>query len=291
MSTTTSVDNSDSDLKCMEVWGGNGSRENHFVRPGLDIWIRSQSVNDSEAGGSDLHLLSSCSSGRVTRMMVADVCGQGSQFADLVDEFRELMKQNINTIRQTRFVREINRRLEAGSELGCFATMMIGTYFSPTQSFSLCNTGHPPPLLFRVAEQEWSVFKKRPGNLPENLELSGVADGMVNINEYQHFETKLQPGDLILSYSDAFTQCQTSLGRTLGVHGLLDRVRTLDCREPNQLLTRLVQQIQSEDPTNLAIDDATILLCQATKTTVPWFDNFLAPFRYLHGATDKTTIE
>jgi serine phosphatase RsbU (regulator of sigma subunit) len=224
-------------------------------------------------------------------MMVADICSQGAQFADMAKEFRELMKRNINTIRQTRFVREISRHLEASSELGCFATMMIGTYFSPTRTLSLCSTGHPPPLLFRAAEQEWSIFRKQPEGSPESSGLLGVVDGVVTIDEYQHFQTKLQPGDMVMSYSDALTECQTSAGHTLGVHGLLDRVRSLDSHEPDQLLTRLVQQIQSEDPVNLALDDATVLLCQATTTSVPWLDNLLAPLRYLQGAADKTTID
>ena len=38
---------------CMEVWGGNGTTENHFTRPGLDIWISSQSKNCVEAEGSE----------------------------------------------------------------------------------------------------------------------------------------------------------------------------------------------------------------------------------------------
>ncbi|WP_218932221.1 PP2C family protein-serine/threonine phosphatase [Adhaeretor mobilis] len=220
-------------------------------------------------------------------MMMADICSQGSQFEELVDELRELMKRNINTIRQTRIVQQINHQLEESSELGCFATVMVGTYFSPTRSLSLCNTGHPPPLLFRAAEQKWSVLKKKPAGSPQTTGWLGV----VNVDEYQHFQTKLQPGDMILSYSDTLTQCQTSTGQTLGIHGLLDRVRSLAFDEPNQLLARLIQQIKSEDPVNLAIDDTTVLLCKATSTSVPWLDNLLAPFRYLQGATDKTYMD
>lgn len=274
-------------LNCMEVWGGNGSRENHFVRPGLDVWIHSQAVSSSVAGGSDLYLLSSCSSGRITRMMVADVCSQGPHYAELAEKVRELMKQDINTIRQTRFVRETSRRLAESSEHGCLATALIGTYFAPTRKLSLCNTGNPPPLLFRAADQCWSVVKQVPQDKPASPNSLRVTD----YEEYQNFETTLASGDILLSFSNALTECCSEDGRILGMHGLMERVRQLDPKQPGELAAALTDKIKQEHPDNLANDDATVLLWQGTKTSVPWRDNLLAPLRYFQRAADKTKIE
>ncbi|QEG37595.1 PP2C family protein-serine/threonine phosphatase [Bythopirellula goksoeyrii] len=287
MTSVTLTNENESSLKCMEVWGGNGSRKNHFVRPGLDVWIHSQAVSSSAAGGSDLYLLSSCSSGRITRMMVADVCSQGSHFAELAEEIRELMKRNINTIRQTRVVREISRRLVESSRHGCIATALIGTYFAPTRKLVLCNTGNPPPLLYRAAHQEWSVLKQVPQNTTAIHKSFMVSD----FEEYQYFETQLDFGDMLLSIGNALTECRSKDGRIIGMHGLEERVRHLDPRRPGELVAALTEELKQEHRDNLSIDDATVLLWQVTKTSVPWRDNLLAPLRYFQGANDNTNIE
>ncbi|MBD13914.1 MAG: hypothetical protein CMJ72_01970 [Planctomycetaceae bacterium] len=287
MSTATSTSPGDSDLQCMEVWGGNGSRENHFVRPGVDVWITSQAVDCNLSGGSDLYLLSSCSSGRITRMMVAEVCGQLPHYTKLSYELRELMKQNINTIRQARFVSEISRRFAECSEHGCFATTMISTFFSPTRTLSFCNTGNPPPLLFNSQQQDWSTLKQ----VPKDLTITPESWCVTDFEEYQNFETKLNVDDLALCFSNAITECCDTQGRTIGMEGVFERVRKLDPTQPEQLIATLTEQIKQEHPDNLAFDDTTILLCQGTMTTVPWKDNLLAPLRYFQGATDKAKIE
>ncbi len=80
-------------------------------------------------------------------MLLADVCGFGSLFADISSELRDLLKRNVNTIKQSRAVREMSCRLDDASHRGGFASTLISTYFAPTRSFSLCNAGHPPPFL------------------------------------------------------------------------------------------------------------------------------------------------
>ena len=114
-------------MKCMEVWGGHGATNHHVTRPGLDVWIWSQSREVSDAGGGDLHLLSSCASGRITRLVFADVCGFGSLFADIAADLRELMKRNVNSLAQARFVRQMSCRLDEAAERGGFASTLVST--------------------------------------------------------------------------------------------------------------------------------------------------------------------
>ncbi len=135
----------------MAVWGGNRASDDYLCRPGLDIWVWSQTQDRGEAVGSDLHLLSSCASGRITRMLLAEICGQGALSVEIAEALRELMKRNLNTIQQARFVNDMNQHLTEASERGGFASTLISTYFASTRSFTLCNAGHPPPFLYRAA--------------------------------------------------------------------------------------------------------------------------------------------
>ena len=67
-------------MQCMEIWGGNQMVDNHVVMPGLDAWVYSRPYGQAAAGG-DVHYVSSCATGRITRLLIADVSGHGSQVA------------------------------------------------------------------------------------------------------------------------------------------------------------------------------------------------------------------
>ena len=137
-------------MQCMEVWGGNVRVEKHFQMTGLEVWISSQPEGRAIAGG-DVYYLSSCSSGRISRILLADVSGHGGIVARTAAGLRDLMRQNINVISQRRFVAAMNRQFSATSRDEDFATAIVSSFFSPTRSLSLCNAGHPHPLLFRAA--------------------------------------------------------------------------------------------------------------------------------------------
>ena len=198
-------------MRCMEVWGGHGPTNHHFARPGLDIWIWSRAQRSTEAGGGDLHLLSSCASGRISRMLLADVCGYDSLFPEIASELRELMVQNVNSIRQAQIVRGMCRRLEKASHRGGYASTLISTYFAPKRSLTICNAGHPPPLLFRAQTREWSVQRQAP-NVAASRK---TAPGVVDQNEYQQFKITLEIGDMVLGFSNVLTECRSAAATAL----------------------------------------------------------------------------
>lgn len=144
-------------MQCMEVWGGNVRVEKHFQMPGLDLWVSSQPEGYAAVGG-DVYYLSSCASGRITRILLADVSGHGELVARTAAGLRDLMRQNINVISQRRFVAAMNRQFSTTSSDGDFATAIVSSFFAPTKSLSLCNAGHPDPLIFRAAQRQWTTL-------------------------------------------------------------------------------------------------------------------------------------
>src|SRR5262249_55062163 len=63
-------------MRCLEVWGGNQAVDNGVVMAGLDAWLFSRPYQGHSAGG-DIHYVSSCAAGMLTRLLVADVSGHG----------------------------------------------------------------------------------------------------------------------------------------------------------------------------------------------------------------------
>lgn len=276
------------ELHCMEVWGGNGAAENHFARPGLDVWVWSKPEEGCRTGGNDLHLLSSCASGRITRALIADICGPDSVLTELGGEFRDLLLRNANAIKQSRVIREMSVRLRDFSAKGGFASALITTYFAPTRSLAVCNAGHPPPLLFRARENKWSVLKQTPAS-------ESASDdpplGVLSEDEFQEFQTHLSQGDMVLTYSNSLTECRDGSGQTIGVVGLLERVKRIADEHPSDIVGKLTTTVRHEHPENLAESDATVLLGRASGTRVGWKNNLLAPLRLLGRVSDNTQLD
>ena len=68
-------------MHCMEIWGGNQAVESAVSTPGLDVWVYSRPFQGAVHGG-DVHYVSLCGGGIVTRMIVADVSGHGESVAE-----------------------------------------------------------------------------------------------------------------------------------------------------------------------------------------------------------------
>lgn len=275
-------------MRCMEVWGGNGAEEKCFAMPGLDLWVSNKPLRKSAIDGGDVHFLSSCASGRITRLLLADVCAPSSGFVQLASELRDLMMNHVNAINQTRFIHDMHQQLREFSEQGVYATGLVGTFFAPTQSFALCNAGQPSPLLYRASSSTWSIVR------PNSLEASAFDDdasgGVLGAQEYQHFTTRLESGDMVLSYSNALTGCRNQKGELLGVQGLLDLVEQLDAEKPADIVSTLMTQVDGEATEQMGDNDATVILCQARDRGVGWKNNLLAPFRLFGSVADRTQL-
>lgn len=261
-------------MSCMEVWGGNRSTWSQFVVPGLDLWVYSQPYGEADHGG-DVYYLSSCASGRVTRMFLCDVSGHGAEAAPLGTKLRDIMRKNVNYIDQSRVVESLNDEFEEASAVGRFATAVVSTYFSPTREMSVCTAGHPPPLIFRAATGLWEV-------------LGGDEDGLRNMpigvlggQQFAAAKLKLSAGDIFLGYSDAFFEALDSNGKPLKADGIARIANSIRVDEPSRFVEQLLQMIRDLDPGNLNSDDATIILARANRHRVPLKDNLLAPLRYL----------
>jgi phosphoserine phosphatase RsbU/P len=245
-------------MHCMEVRGGNSRTNEVLDLSGLRLWVYSKPHGGAEEGG-DVYYLSSCSSGRITRALLADVSGHGSEVSPLALDLRDLMRENINIIDQTRLVHAVNRKFSEITERGGFATASIWTYFEPNRSLRISNAGHPSPLLYRNSSANWLLLEQVPQDLGE---VSDIPLGILGHTGYSQIDIRLEPHDLLLLCSDALTDAMDSSGKRLGLGGLKQMVSGMVSTEPQSLIYRLLENISAQNTQNLQDDDVTILLAQ-----------------------------
>ena len=275
-------------MNCMEIWGGNRAINKNFEAPGLDVYVHSAPYRESKVGGGDIYYLTSCASGRISRLLLADVSGHGEAASKLAISLRDLLRTNVNTISQERFVKEMNREFGAVAKSSSFATAVVATFFEPRKTLSLSVAGHPHPIYYRASKKRWvhldpeELKDNGPGNLPL---------GILNESSYPGRIIPTEPGDMFLLYSDAFIESVSRSNQFLGIEGVLELLNQTSHLSPNEVIPLMREQIGSMAAGNLLDDDATMILGHVRDTKVRFRDNVLAPFRLLGSVGDKTDLE
>jgi hypothetical protein len=263
----------------MEVWGGNRSADRAVTVAGLDAWVYSKPYGESDDGG-DVYYVSSCATGRITRLLVADVAGHGQAVADIAAQLRTLMRRHVNQIDQARFVQSMNQQFASLFGDGCFATALVTTFFAPSNHLALCNAGHPPPLLYRAATGEWSFLDQQ---CAAGDEFRNAPLGVMDLVNYDEFDVKLEVGDLVVCYTDSLIESLDQDGRMLGLRGLLELVQSIDVGDASRVIPQLMSALRRRCGHDVWDDDLTILLLRPNGqgSNVSFRDRALAPVRMM----------
>jgi len=248
---------------------------------GLIADVSSQPHGGDKNGG-DVYYLTACASGRISRVLLGDVTGHGQRVAKTADKLRDIMRQNVNVIRQSNLMEGINREFNAISEDGGFATAVVATYFSPRQSLTVCIAGHPRPILYRAETEQWIPFgmsEHADAKLEPALPL-----GILEETTFQTLQVSFTPGDMLLCYTDAFSESFDLSGKLLNPEGLSRLLNELD--EPEEAINWLHSRLPDWNTENLRNDDVTAILIRPTGSRIPLKDNLLAPFRIAGGVSE-----
>lgn len=131
---------------------------------------------------------------------VGDVSGKGVPAALLMANLQAALQgQVIHPSTVAQVVSRVNDLLVRSSEIGMFATFFYGVLDRVSAAFTYCNAGHNPVILLRQNESlEW-------------LTEGGIILGMMADQEYAEATVQLEPGDVLVLYSDGITEAEGPL--------------------------------------------------------------------------------
>ncbi len=244
-------------MHCMEIWGGQEQADEQVATPGLDVWVRSEPHQQAQAGG-DVHYLSMCGAGSISRFLVADVAGHGMGVASLARTLRGLMRRHINNPDASRFAQKLNEAFGRTACEGRFATAVMATYFAPTDQLIVVNAGHPRPLWYRADRGRWQLLE----STCEACDDAGPADlplGVISGTDYRQFAVTLGQDDLVMLYTDSLTEAADPQGRQLGEQGLLALAQCIDAADPEHAGRMLLDAVAAHRAGAMADDDVTLL--------------------------------
>jgi len=126
---------------------------------------------------------------------IGDVSGKGMPAALLMSNLQASLKgQLMHPAPVSDVVRRMNDLLTESTDSHMFATFFYGEIDGLTGHFTSTNAGHNPPLLVRAdGEMEW-------------LDADGLILGMLGEQAYEQVEGDLNPGDILVLYTDGITE-------------------------------------------------------------------------------------
>lgn len=163
------------------------------VIPGLDV--AGLSIPSREVGG-DLFYFLPVEGGRLG-LTIGDVSGKSVPAALLMSNVLAALKSEARIVEaEDEILVHLNRLIVEQVEPGRFVTFFYGVVDPGKGSLRYACAGHNPPLLMRGnGETAW-------------LEEAGVPLGVVDDSTYVPAEVTLDPGDVLVLYSDGVTEAQ-----------------------------------------------------------------------------------
>jgi serine phosphatase RsbU (regulator of sigma subunit) len=128
-------------------------------------------------------------------LVVGDVAGKGMPAAMLMSSLQarvQVLSELGPPVAQ--FVARLNKTISANCPMNRFITFFAGVLDPATGELSYCNAGHNPPLLVRAN-----------GDV-EMLEGGGMILGILGMARYEQFTAQLNPGDVLVAFSDGVTE-------------------------------------------------------------------------------------
>ena len=213
-----------------------------------------------------LHLVASCRAARMVSgdyydfirlsdselaFVVADIAGKGISAALLMASLQASLRSQL--LDQERIgstadvVALLNRHLLATTPEDRFATMFFGIYNSDIRLLRYTNAGHLPPLYFS-------------GTGVKRLDVGGTIVGMFADCEYEQGTVTLEPGCLLVGYTDGISEPENAYGEQFGRDRIIEVIQRNRTQRPEAILDALVAAVEHWAGTPEQADDMTILL-------------------------------
>jgi sigma-B regulation protein RsbU (phosphoserine phosphatase) len=132
-----------------------------------------------------------------------------------------------------------------------FATLFYGHWDGGTRTLTWANAGHNPVLLLRHGAAH-----------VEQLGATGLVVGVVEDAHYEQVVSRLEPGDLLVLYTDGITEAENERGEFFGeqrLSALVEAYGDAGVDELRELILAEVERFSSDAPQH---DDITLVLAR-----------------------------
>ncbi|MDJ1176884.1 PP2C family protein-serine/threonine phosphatase [Roseofilum capinflatum] len=187
---------------------------------------------------------------------VGDVMGKGVPAGLIMTMLRGMLRAEVlNGHSPSRILKHLNHAMYQDLEqANRFVTLFYSEYDPSTQRLSYSNAAHNPPFLWQASNQ--SI---------QRLDTMGMLIGLDLDSEYEDGHSQLYPGDIIIYYTDGFTDASNRQGDRFDEDNLIEAFQFACQHYPNpqRILDYLFDRVNDfMGPGNDHRDDMTLVVMQ-----------------------------
>lgn len=198
-------------------------------------------------------------------LAIGDVAGKGISAALLMATIQSSMRTQLRAERElaaagggappswstAAFVSRLNQQLHAYTSPEKFSTFYFALYNDTTGVMTYTNAGHLPPVLLRRGQVS-------------RLEVTGMIVGAFPFASYEESSIRLEPGDLLVCFTDGITEPENEYGEMFGEDRLIELVLRHGRSQEEELIEVVMDSVRHWTASPELHDDMTMLVARRT---------------------------
>jgi sigma-B regulation protein RsbU (phosphoserine phosphatase) len=187
-------------------------------------------------------------------LVIADVSGKGVPAALFMALSRTLVRASTSHHQDpAESIREANLNIFLDSKTSMFVTLFYAVLDANRKVLSYVNAGHNPPMLFGSGTSGVTL-----------LEARGIALGVIDTIDLESVAVPLNPGDVVVLYTDGVTEATDDNDQEYGVTRLRDLVMVSRDLPAREIITKIVQDVIRFTGSGPQFDDITLMILKVT---------------------------
>ncbi len=194
-------------------------------------------------------------------LAIGDVAGKGISAALLMATVQSSMRAQLRAGREpagggpptalstATLVSRLNQQLHAYTSPEKFSTFYFAVYDDSTGLMTYTNAGHLPPMLVRGGEVS-------------RLEVTGTIVGAFPFSQYEESTLQLEPGDLLVCFTDGITEPENEYGEMFGEDRLIELLLRHERSEGEAIIGAVMDSVHHWTGSPELQDDMTMLVAR-----------------------------
>lgn len=180
---------------------------------------------------------------------IGDVSGKGLPASLLVSNLQATVRSHaMQNLPPKELVRKGNKVLFQNTSPEKFATFFYAVLDTKEHVLHVSNGGHDHPFLFNKQGEH------------RRLKTGGIPLGMFEDFPYEEEEIPLEPGDLLVMYSDGITESMNALEEEFGETRLLNTLQKYRDASSTELIANITQATRAHAGDTPQMDDMTLVV-------------------------------
>jgi sigma-B regulation protein RsbU (phosphoserine phosphatase) len=197
-------------------------------------------------------------------LVLGDVSGKGISAALLMAAIQSALRaqfydglvhtagSSTKALSTAEVVSRLNVQLYESTPREKYVTFFFAVYDAASRSLKYTNAGHLPPVLLRRGKVE-------------RLNVGGTVVGLFSPMTYEQAEVQIQPGDLLVAFTDGITEPENIYGEEFGEERLLQVVRRAQSVSAQTLTEEIYRSVSDWTGSPELQDDMTMLVAKASE--------------------------